>query len=96
MPFLLFLKAYWKPIAIVIGSLTMLVLAYSKGARDCRNKLDRAVAKEVIYRVEDTQETRGVIEKTQDTISENRQKNPKDDRRDSCILSNDPFSTDCL
>lgn len=91
-----FLKSYWKSIAI--GSIILLVVggAYVKGRKDCAKQMDKEVIQELERRNDSVERERGKVEQVREKIRANRELTPVDDKRDSCILSGDPFKERCV
>ena len=89
------LKRYWKP--LLIGSVAVIVVfgAYLKGSRDCARRQEKAALKEVVNRVEDSQEERARVEEIDVEIDRRRSTQPND-ALDSCLLSGDPYTKRCL
>ena len=97
MPIILaFLSKYWKPLAIAGVILILVGGAYVKGRRDVARKMEREVAKELQRRIEDVQRERDRTDGIRDSIRNDRELHPLDDERDTCLLSNDPYTVNCL
>ena len=90
------LKNYWKQLAIVALFTMLLGVAYCKGRKDCATQMEKAVVKDLERTFKSVEEERGRTNDIRETIRSDRERNPLDDKRDSCILSNDPFQTRCI
>jgi len=93
---LAFLGRYWKPLVIISLLLVIVGGSYVKGRRDEAKKMERAVARELEKRIGDVQRERDRTDKIRDNIRNDRDTNPLNDSRDSCLLSNDPYKVNCL
>lgn len=93
---LAFLGRYWKAIAIVMAIIALAGGSYVKGRRDEARKMERAVARELEKRIGDVQRERDRTDQIRDNIRNDRETNPVNDARDSCLLSNDPYKINCL
>lgn len=94
------LKKYWLylliPILIASTYFYTYNKAYKKGQLDCQVKIERTVYVEVEKR--HTEEAKEVkrIDSINAKIKKSRETRPIDDDRDSCLLSNDPYETECV
>lgn len=93
---LAFLGRYWKAIAIATTIVALVGGSYVKGRRDASRKMEKEVSKELQRRIEDVQRERNRTDEIRDSIRSDRELYPIDDERDSCILSNDPYTTNCI
>jgi len=90
------LKKLWKPLLLITLAVSLFGVGYFKGKRNCANIVERKVFVEVEKRREEVQKEQVKTKKRQDEIRKSRDKNPANDKRDSCLLSNDPYGVDCL
>jgi len=89
-----FLKTFWKPLAIITLVLTVGTCSYIKGRSDYASKVEKKIRIETEKRREAVEAFREKAERWYET-NETIIKTP-DDKRDSCILSGDPYKTRCL
>ena len=91
-----FLSRYWR--VLVGAGLVILVIggSYWKGRIDVLRKVEIKQHEEIQRRYKTFERTRERTEKKKEEIREDRKSTPSDDKRDSCLLSNDPYSTDCV
>lgn len=90
------LKSYWKPLGIILISAIALGGAYYKGYTKCQETSIKKELNEYHDRVSDYIEVRDENDRIIRDIDNHRRINPKDDRRDSCLLSNNPLEASCL
>jgi len=87
-------------IALVVGAIVLILGAYGKGyykgKHNCEAAVAQAVAEELVKRDAAVEAERAKIKKLQDQIRRSRQTDPINDKRDSCILSGNPYKDDCL
>ena len=85
----------WKPLLIVavIGAVGFFM--YMKGRHDVAEQQAREVLEEVQDRYEEANKFRYKADKKERRYEKKFEAKPEDDARDSCILSGDPFNTDC-
>lgn len=93
---LAFFGRYWKAIAAVVAIVALAGGSYVKGRRDVSRKMEREVARELQKRIEDVQRERDRTDGIRDSIRNDRESRPIDDDRDSCLLSNDPYTVNCV
>jgi len=90
----------WKPvlIAVVIGTAiaSSYWIGYSKGSTKCKLKVAQETIEELQRSEKEVEKLRGELQKRRDDIENSISNKPIDDARDSCILSGDPFSSNCL
>lgn len=79
---------------LVFGS--VIGIAYFKGYNDANRKFINNEQRQLQKQIRNYEEVRISTEKVQSDIQESIQKTPTNDKRDSCLLSNNPFSKDCL
>ncbi len=91
-----FVLRYWKPLAGLALAFVLIGGIYWKGRVDCARKINEATQKETVKRYEDEKRTRDEDLSHRHRVEQDRAANPADDRRDSCLLSNNPFEVDCL
>lgn len=87
---------YWKQIIVISSIFFILTAVYFKGRKDYANHIEKKTFKEIVRNIETVERERDKTEKIRTAIRINRQSNKEDDIRDSCILSNDPFTKGCL
>ena len=90
------LKRYWKPLSIVGVSIILLGFAYYKGYNQCRQTSLKKELKDYDKRITDYIEVRDKNDRISKDIDNDRIINPVNDKRDSCLLSNNPLETQCL
>lgn len=88
--------AHWQKILWVGAVLAILFGVYAKGRYDCRTSYRKALDQEIAKRIAEYEKERNKNQEKKDQILEHRRKNPVNDKRDSCILSNNPLSVNCL
>lgn len=93
---LTFLNKYRKPLIIVGIVFFLISYIYYRGYKNATLQQNNQVLKEVEQRNKETWKVIESTEKTVRKIKRHRQNKPLDDKRDSCILSNDPFKTKCI
>ncbi len=93
---LLFLKSYWKWLVGPLALLLLLWKIYSMGYNKALDEQEIAAARERQNREELAQKETDKTDKIIEQIEKHRTRKPADDKRDSCLLSNDPFSVNCL
>lgn len=93
---LAFVRKQWKAFAIAGVILSVGASIYLKGRRDCANQMEREVARELERRTNAVQQERERTDRITDSIRHDREVQPEDDERDSCLLSNDPYKVNCL
>ena len=91
-----FLKAHWKIIGIVCGITAIVYFVYDTGRRDCERRIESITQKEVQRRFEADQKEQDRLVKIRRRINRERSIQPINDKRDSCILSNDPYTKRCI
>lgn len=91
-----FVGKHWKPFLVGGIILAGLAFAYYKGASECAEKHEKKVRKEIQERFEELLREEERLEAIKRSLEEDRTRTPLNDKRDSCILSNDPYETDCL
>lgn len=77
-------------------SISIIGIAYLKGYNDANRKFVAKEHKQLQKQIRNYEEVRIKTEEVQSDIQESIQLTPKNDKRDSCLLSNNPFSKDCL
>ena len=92
---LILLKAYWKPLAVTGLILAILGSTYFKGRYDCNIKQALKETKSIVSSINQVEHRKEELQKIEDEIKTTREKKPINDLRDSCLLSNDPFSVKC-
>lgn len=96
MPFLLLLKSYWKPLLGASLALMVIIGSYAKGKKDCALEHYKNSLREVEARTVEATEEASRSDRISDSIRADRVKQPLNDERDSCLLSNDPFKVRCI
>lgn len=94
--FLLFLKSYWKPILGITLALSLVLGSYAKGRKDCALEHSQNTLREIETRTIEAAKESHRTDRISDSIRTDRIKQPINDTRDSCILSNDPFKVLCV
>lgn len=98
--FLPIISKYWKPLALLVLSLGLITGAYYKGYQKGKNKViqtvEHTVYVEVEKRHEAAEQERTRVEQIGERIAKDRRESPINDKRDSCLLSEDPFTERCL
>lgn len=84
------LKQYWKPLAIGGAVLALWAYTYTCAVHRTKQAQERAAAKEVVKRTGASRQEQDRINRTKERLRQ-----PRTDERDSCILSNDPFTKEC-
>lgn len=87
---------YWKQFAIGAIAALVLLFVYHKGRTDYALKIEKQVREELEKRHENVDRERNRTDKIRDNIRQDREAFPENDERDSCLLSNDPFSVNCI
>lgn len=86
-----FLRSFWKPIVFTGLVLLAYYLGFKKASDICTSRAASESAAIASHVVEVTEEVAKVKEEINTARSNN-----QDDKRDSCLLSSDPFSSHCL
>lgn len=94
--FLSFLKQYWKPLLIGTALVVTFYIGYYKGRAVCELKNAKVVSQAVSASFESYLDKEYELKFLDDQIDQARQKTPVDDVRDTCLLSNDPYNTQCI
>lgn len=91
-----FFMKYWKQ--FTVGAMIALVLffTYYKGRKDYALKIEKQTREELEKRHDSVDRERNRTDKIRDSIRRDREAFPEDDERDSCLLSNDPYSVNCI
>lgn len=92
----LILQRYWKPILGVTFALSLVLGVYLKGRSDAKAAYLKASLKATTAAMERYTSTVLHNQAIKDKIADDRAKTPTNDKRDSCLLSNDPFTTPCV
>ncbi len=92
----LFLLKHWKGLSLAVIGIMVCAGMYFKGRLDCSRSYEKAAAKEIARRFEEYIKERDRTDAIKDVIEKHRSTTPVDDARDSCLLSNNPYSVDCL
>jgi hypothetical protein len=87
--------AIWKPVGIGLIGLLLFTWGYQKGKHHCEAGVEHTTLVETTNRVNDYNKTKTNLGDKISKIVEDRSKG-KNDKRDSCLLSNNPFEVDCL
>lgn len=93
---LAFLKKYWYVVLGPILLLSVYFYGYSRGYNKAQNKVAQEAIKELVERQKEVVKENKKNTTAEKKIKSHRIDKPIDDRRDGCLLSNDPFKTDCL
>lgn len=87
---------YWKQLSIIASIGFILLSFYLKGRSDYAHHIETKDFQEVKRDIERVEREREQTEEVRHSIRVNRQSIKDDDARDSCILSNDPFTIKCI
>ena len=94
------LSKLWKPllIAALIGGAigTAYLVGYSRGSVKCELNIAKKTIDELYKSEREVEKLRGEFQKRRDDIENSLSNKPINDTRDSCLLSGDPFSSNCL
>lgn len=90
------LAKYWKPILITTVCIVLCTGAYVKGRTDTNKKWEHKINQEIANRLEKAQQERDRTDVVRRKIEEARKTRPVDDKRDSCLLSGDPYEAGCI
>ena len=93
----LFLKRYWKPLAIAGAIVSIVLVIYFKGRQDMSRKIERRDVKETLRRDAEVHKVQDRATKVREKIRTSNQNNSnaEKDRLYSCLLSNDPITKEC-
>ena len=91
-----FIRSNWKYFALVGVIFAIASASYLKGRRDVALQQTKETIKELERVHTNVERERDKTEVVRDRIRTNREAHPKNDKRDSCLLSNDPFKVNCL
>jgi predicted tellurium resistance membrane protein TerC len=91
-----FIRTNWKVVTITGLIIILVTGAYLKGRRDVAIQQTKETVKELENIHNNVERERAKTEVVRNRIRTNRDSHPKNDKRDSCILSNDPYEVDCL
>lgn len=86
------LKYGW-PVLVLASFFT---LGYVTGVSRERQRTNTHALSEITRRLKEYQKVEAKVEKVKEGIRRSRKRKPQDDKRDSCLLSNDPFEKNCL
>lgn len=87
---------YLKYIGIVLLVSILVFSVYRKGYKDHELKIEREINQKIQEDQEKVERERDRTNHLRDSIRKDREKNPSNDSRDSCILSNDPYHHRCI
>lgn len=87
---------YWRYFAVAGIIVAILGAVYVKGHHDADISAEKAVVRETNRRIEGVGKEREATQRIRGSIRSSRQRTPQDDARDSCLLSSDIFTTNCL
>jgi len=98
------IKKNWLKVVLPIGLVIVLFFAhyhyktkyYNQGYNKCKTQVQEEAFKEVEKREKEYVEIKEKNDSIKKKVFDNIKKNPINDKRDSCILSNRPFKVDCL
>ena len=86
----------YKKVLLPLVIILVLAGTYYKGRQNALRSVERKSYRERERVQRDTEKEREKVRDIADRITEDTNNNPVNDKRDSCIFSNDPFTTDCL
>jgi hypothetical protein len=95
LPILTFLKAYWKPILIVLLVIAVVLGLYLKGRSDAKHSFVLQEYKETVKSIESQGKVIKRGKEFSDKVTEHRLVEPIDDERDSCLLSAQSPTEEC-
>ena len=85
--FLGFFRRAWKPILAIMVLLTVIGMIYYKGVRDTRLKDVKDDLKKTISKINRERAIETKAKKIKEKIQKARKETPRNDKRDSCLLS---------
>lgn len=90
------LLKYWRYILPPLLGALLLWGAYHKGKTDYRDAVNRTTEHELDKRKDASERERSRDDQIEKRLRDHRVLHNVDDKRDSCVLSNDPFKKQCL
>ncbi len=95
-PIIIFIVKYWKAFAIPLALAGAYFYGYYRGTTKANLKLAEKQVEVLIKRQEETIKEQEKNSQIKNKILKIRTERPADDKRDSCLLSGDPYHTKCI
>lgn len=91
-----FIRKYWKVFLYPLLVLGVYYYGHHQGYSEANLKIAEKTIKIIEHNQEETTKENTKNTQIETKIRKARALNPNNDKRDSCLLSKDPFITDCL